>query len=111
MLQGEHSAILSTCNKLPFVIQIFVLPIFEWLFYTGFTVNRYGLCVLITIESTSLGNLLNIGNVSMIKLTCDKFTSSTKCEENSWFGDIAYKHLSKHEILVLIASATSKASD
>ena len=34
----EHSAILSTFTKLPFVIEIFVLPIFEWLFYTGFTV-------------------------------------------------------------------------
>ena len=37
MLQGEHSAILSTFIKLPFVITIFVLSIFEWLFYTGFT--------------------------------------------------------------------------
>ena len=38
MLQVEHSAILLTFNKLPFVIKIFVLSIFEWLFYTGFTV-------------------------------------------------------------------------
>ena len=37
MLQGEHSAILSTFIKLPIVIKIFVLSIFEWLFYTGFT--------------------------------------------------------------------------
>ena len=37
MLQGEHSAILPTSNKLPFVIKIFVLSIFEWLFYTSFT--------------------------------------------------------------------------
>ena len=29
MLQGEHSAILSTLIKLPFVIKIFVLSIFE----------------------------------------------------------------------------------
>ena len=36
-LQGEHSAILSTFIKLPFVIKIFVLSIFEWPFYTGFT--------------------------------------------------------------------------
>ena len=35
MLQGEHSAILSSCIKLPSVIKIFVLSIFEWLFYTG----------------------------------------------------------------------------
>ena len=38
MLQGEHSAILSTFIQLPFVIKICVLSIFEWLFYTGFTV-------------------------------------------------------------------------
>ena len=30
MLQGEHSAILSTFIKIPFVIKIFVLSIFEW---------------------------------------------------------------------------------
>ena len=35
---GEHSAILLTFIKLPFVIKIFVLSIFEWPFYTGFTV-------------------------------------------------------------------------
>ena len=29
MLQGEHSAILSTFIKLPFVIEIFVLSTFE----------------------------------------------------------------------------------
>ena len=41
MLQGEHgehSAILSTFIKLPFVIKIFVLSIFEWPFNTGFIV-------------------------------------------------------------------------
>ena len=34
----EHSAILSTCIKLPFVIKIFILSTLEWSFYTGFTV-------------------------------------------------------------------------
>ena len=38
MLQGEHSAILSTFIKLPFVIKINVLSIFEWPLKTGFTV-------------------------------------------------------------------------
>ena len=38
MLQGEHSAILSTFIKLPFVVEIFVLSIFEWPLKTGFTV-------------------------------------------------------------------------
>ena len=41
MLQGEHSAILSTFIKLPFVIKIFVLSIFGWPFYTGLTVFIY----------------------------------------------------------------------
>ena len=39
MLLLEHSAILSTFIKLPIIIKIFILSIFEWLFYTGFTVN------------------------------------------------------------------------
>ena len=38
MLQEEHSAILSTFVKLPFVIKIFVLSIFEWPLKTGLTV-------------------------------------------------------------------------
>ena len=38
MLQGKHSAILSTFIKLPFVIKIFVLSIFEWPLKTGFTI-------------------------------------------------------------------------
>ena len=33
MLLLEHSAILLTFIELPFVIKIFVLSIFEWLFY------------------------------------------------------------------------------
>ena len=38
MLPLEHSAILSTFIKLPFVIKIFVLSIFELPVKTGFTV-------------------------------------------------------------------------
>ena len=38
MLQREHSAILSDLIKLPFVIRTFVLSIFEWPFYTGFSI-------------------------------------------------------------------------
>ena len=37
MLPSEHSAILLTFSKLPFVIKIFVLSIFEWPFYSVFT--------------------------------------------------------------------------
>ena len=38
MLQVEHSANLLTLLKLPLVIKIFVLSIFEWPLKTGFTV-------------------------------------------------------------------------
>ena len=41
MLQGEHSAILSTFIKLPFVIKIFGLFIFEWQLKTGYTVKYF----------------------------------------------------------------------
>ena len=40
MLQGEYSALLWTFIKLPFDIKIFVLSVFEWPFYSGFTVCR-----------------------------------------------------------------------
>ena len=36
--KGEHSAKFLTFIKLSFVIETFVLSIFEWPFYTGFTV-------------------------------------------------------------------------
>ena len=52
MLQGEHSATLSTFIKLPVVIKIFVLSIFEWPFYTGFTFT-----VLTTYMETCYLNL------------------------------------------------------
>ena len=38
ILQMEHYAIHLTFLKLPFVIKIFDLSIFDWSFYTGFTV-------------------------------------------------------------------------
>ena len=41
MLQAEHSAILLTYIRLTFVIEIFVLSIFEWPFYTGFTLCTF----------------------------------------------------------------------
>ena len=43
MLQEEHSAILSTFIKLPFVIKIFVLSICERPLRTGFTVEVWTL--------------------------------------------------------------------
>ena len=39
MFQGEHFETLLTFIKLPFIIKIYVLSIFEWPIYTGFTVT------------------------------------------------------------------------
>ena len=50
MLQGEHSAILSIFIKLPIVINIFVLSISEWLFYTGVTVINVTYCGRVTVH-------------------------------------------------------------
>ena len=58
MLEGEHSAILSTFIKLPFVIKIFVLSIFEWPLKTGFTV-LFSCC-----PSVCLSIPLSVHNIS-----------------------------------------------
>ena len=50
MLQGEHSAILSTFIKLPFAINTFILSIYQLPLKTGFTVSEvYSLrCTIFT---------------------------------------------------------------
>ena len=60
MFQEEHSAILLTCIKLPFVFKIFVLSIFEWPFYTGFTVlpNHYFTTLKVRSGLCGMGDLL-----------------------------------------------------
>ena len=71
MLLLEHSAILSTFIKLPFVIQIFILSIIECLLKTGFTVF---ICVtfltrvlyLFFLSITCTNHVIKIGNSSML---------------------------------------------
>ena len=64
-LQVEHSAILSTVIKLPFVIKIFVLSIFEWPLKTGFTVHL-SLCFMCIPLSNSFYRL----NTAQITYLC-----------------------------------------
>ena len=67
MLQGEHSAILSTFIKLPIVIQIFVLSIFEWPLETGFTVYVLeGKSIIMVLCNRSL-NLFLLSMLSEIR--------------------------------------------
>ena len=47
MLQGDHSAILSTFIKLPFAIKTFVLSIFEWPLYTGLLCVRSSIAIIL----------------------------------------------------------------
>ena len=52
MLQGEHCAILLTFIKLPIVIKIFVLSIFECPFYTGFAVFSILNCMKLFLDQS-----------------------------------------------------------
>ena len=60
MPQGEHSAILLTFIKLPFVFKIFVLSFLEWLFYTGFTLFKDQLSTLFPNRELS-GRVFDFG--------------------------------------------------
>ena len=51
MLQREHSAILSTFIKLPFVIKVFVLSIFEWPLKTGLTAYKSSIFQISTAQT------------------------------------------------------------
>ena len=66
MLQGEHSAILLTFIKLPFVIKTFVLSIFKWLLKTGFTVYSLFFSIIVLWEfeiSSSLDMIMKFYNL------------------------------------------------
>ena len=73
MLQGDHSVILSTFIKLPFVIKIFVLSFFEWPFYTGFTVLLPCLQMF-----GSVASILDLTSASTGLLDCSKVSFSTE---------------------------------
>ena len=73
MLQGEHSAILLTFIKLPFVTKIFVLSSFEWPFYTGFTV------LLLCLQMFgSVASILDLTSASTGLLDCSKVSLFTE---------------------------------
>ena len=66
----EYSAILLTFIKLPFVVKIFVLSIFEWPFYTDFTVcsNRGKVTTIkVKLQITPYLNKNSKGNVFILK--------------------------------------------
>ena len=97
MLQGEHSAILSTFIKLPFIINFFVLSIFEWPLKTGFTVCTGIFLSLWTCDQAqmNLGKLMHksakLGeNVNWIYILIKKilkiWNKMYRCIATFWLG-------------------------
>ena len=66
----EHSAILSTFIKLPFVFKTFVLSIFEWPLKTGFTVFglklKIMLMILLMIQVLTFSDVQGGGGVHLL---------------------------------------------
>ena len=60
MLQGEHSAVLSTFTKLPFSIKTFVLSIFKWSLKTGLLYLEANSYTINPREQSDLGSNRNI---------------------------------------------------
>ena len=81
MLLREHSAILSTFIKLPFVIKIYVLSIFEWQFYTDFTVFKL-LCKHKN-EDFSKNALLSRLNLNTLAVTVSHFVTNMNIFEDT----------------------------
>ena len=85
MFQADHSAILFIFVKLTFVINIFVLPIFEWPFYTGFTVNTvcehvfFSFCPLI---KTCALDVQKNSHIKLVLLSNHNICSSNKIRGN-----------------------------
>ena len=77
MLQKKHSAILSTFIKLPVVIKTLVLSIFEWPFYTGFTVHMYS--VFVCSESWLYDQIYPI-QVPLAMASCLTLVTSSRYE-------------------------------
>ena len=70
MLQREHSTILSTFIKLPFVIKIFVLSIFEGPLNTDFTVVQSPKIVFILANSADPGDMLPLQHFIKVFTVC-----------------------------------------
>ena len=125
MLQGEHIAILATFIKLPFVIKIFVLPIFEWPFYTGFTVSSTWISLNQKSKRVWQGNTAithnrpTHGTVRKRKRTItatwhsgdNKSKATSTLFPSGMIAEIERTNEPLHEISNNAVCATSKASD
>ena len=79
MLPLEHSsAILSTFIKLPFVIKIFVLSIFEWPLKTGFTGCLF-CCFTSRVNSYGHGGSVSSANHTFSWASLNKWLTNTSC--------------------------------
>ena len=90
----EHSAILLTFIKLPFVFETFVLSIFEWLLKTGFTVSvtsklKMDMTLLMDNNGLKLFALLFAQSFAVLSL-CRPIEFSIKFETVKWGCSIVY---------------------
>ena len=77
----SYGSITSTFIKLPFVIKIFVLTIFEWQFYTYFTV--YKLLCKHKNEDFSKNALLSRLNLNTLAVTVSHFVTNMNIYEDT----------------------------
>ena len=78
MLPLEHSAILLTFIKLPFVVKTFVLSIFELMFYTGFTVqNKTHVLILPQLQMYMFHAWISSGDSSIYEFGNEEITTSS----------------------------------
>ena len=97
MLQVEHSAILSTFIKLPIVIKIFVLSIFEWPFYTGFTVS-YRQAARVQTNLSILNSFIASNSFCRLLLIFANSFDPDPCRQNSGGPDLDLNHF--HTLIV-----------
>ena len=82
MLQEEHSAILLTFIKLPLVIKIFVLSIFDRQFYIGFTVLSFSVDLEkenIELKEQRLCKICMVSDANVVFLPCGHLVSCASC--------------------------------
>ena len=121
MLQGDHSAILSTFIKLPFVIKCIIIHyfnafgvknvsktgewrnfcirsrhfcLFEWRFYTGFTVHVFNLFLGLGLVMQNAGNFDGAVKQYTEIIKVSHFSDlNPKLNENSIKKETAYQNV------------------
>ena len=90
----EHSAILSTCIKLPSIFKTFVLPSFEWPLKKGFAVVKvlvkfslFCLCCVVALHPINKFQSFRFNQSSVEDtVSCSSRVPLSHCYHNSVYG-------------------------